>query len=222
MQKVLDDFNERAKEVTDYVAFVKDLEEQKIKISQENRLSKIDVGLLKTLKATAYLLLYNLVESTMRSAIEYIFNEVKTNNISFDNLRQEFKQLIWQNIKNKTTNKLTENIINISTDIISASFNSSDLFSGNVDAKEIKKTSEIYGFSSNTDYDKTRGGVDLLSIKTNRNDLAHGWKSFNDVGRDTTAENLVDISKRVIEYLRQILQNIEQYLNNQEYLELNN
>lgn len=169
MQTVLDDFNKRAKEITDYVVFIKDLENQNIKISQENQVTKIDVELLKTLKATAYLLIYNLIESTMRLAIEYIFNEVKTKNVSFDNLRQELKKLIWQNIKNKSVDKLTEKIINIGKDIIDVSFDSSKLFSGNVDAKEIKETAKKIGFSFQTDDVNTRDGSDLLSIKTHRN-----------------------------------------------------
>lgn len=221
MQTVLGDFKKRAKEVTDYVVFIKDLEDQKIKISNNKKLSQIDIELLKTLKATAYLLLYNLIESTMRLAIEYIFDEIIEKNVSFDNLREELKKLIWQNIKNKSVDQLTKNINNVVTDIINASFDSSKLFSGNVDAKVIKETAKIYGFSDKTDDDKTRGGVDLLSIKTKRNDLAHGWKSFNDLGKDATGENLVEISKRVIEYLRQILKNIEQYLSKEEYLESN-
>lgn len=199
MQTVLSDFNKRAKEVSDYVNFVKDLEEQKTKISKEDNLAKIYVELLKTLKATAYLLLYNLIESTIRSGIEYMFNEIITENIPFDDIRQELKKLIWQNLKNKAVDKLTVNIVNLSRDIISASFDSGDLFSGNVDAKEIKKTAKSYGFSSNTNYTETRGGVYLLSIKTNRNNLAHGWTSFNDVGKDATGENLVEMNQRVID-----------------------
>jgi len=157
----------------------------------------------------------------MRLAIECIFYEIKTKNISFDNLRQEFKKLIWQNIKNKSIDKLTAKIINIGEDIIDASFDSSKLFSGNVDAKEIKETAKKFGFSSQTDNINTRGGSDLLSIKTLRNNLAHGWQSFNDVGKNATGENLVEISERVMKYLRQILENIEEYLADEQYLESN-
>ncbi|MBD2393041.1 hypothetical protein H6G11_02080 [Cyanobacterium aponinum FACHB-4101] len=221
MQTVLDDFNKRAKEITDYIVFIRDLENQSIKINKENQVTKIDVELLKTLKATAYLLIYNLIESTMRLAIECIFYEIKTKNISFDNLRQEFKKLIWQNIKNKSIDKLTAKIINIGEDIIDASFDSSKLFSGNVDAKEIKETAKKFGFSSRTDNINTRGGSDLLSIKTHRNNLAHGWESFNDVGKNATGENLVEISERVMKYLRHILENIEEYLADEQYLESN-
>ncbi|MFO5441674.1 MAG: MAE_28990/MAE_18760 family HEPN-like nuclease, partial [Dolichospermum sp.] len=65
----------------------------------------------------------------------------------------------------------------------------------------------------------TRDGSDLLSIREHRNDLAHGVMSLKDVGRNTSAKNLVEISERVIKYLRQILENIDDYLRNKEYLE---
>lgn len=43
--------------------------------------------------------------------------------------------------------------------------------------------------------------------------------SFKEVGQNTSAENLVEISERVIKYLRQILENIDEYLVKQEYLD---
>jgi hypothetical protein len=64
------------------------------------------------------------------------------------------------------------------------------LFSGNIDAREIRETAKSYGFSDKTDGMKTQNGNDLLKIKTNRNDLAHGDKSFSDVGKDASAEEL--------------------------------
>ncbi|MDJ0636882.1 MAG: MAE_28990/MAE_18760 family HEPN-like nuclease, partial [Xenococcaceae cyanobacterium MO_188.B29] len=97
-------------------------------------------------------------------------------------------------------------------------FDKEKLFSGNIDARKIKQTAEIYGFSYKTDPKKTQDGYDLLKIKTNRNDLAHGFKSFEEVGRDASADELLQIKKRVICYLREILQNIETYISKQEYL----
>ncbi|WP_308256335.1 MAE_28990/MAE_18760 family HEPN-like nuclease [Geminocystis sp. GBBB08] len=189
MQTVLDDFNERAKEVSDYVIFVNNLEEQKIKISQNHKLSKIDVELLKTLKATAYLLLYNLIESTMRNVIQSIFDHINSKKVSFNNLRKELKKYIWQNIKKRSIDKISENIKIIETDIILKSFDPNDIFSGNVDARKIKELSNKYfGFSLDTDKNKTKKGIDLLSIKRNRNDLAHGFQSFNDIGKSNTSE----------------------------------
>lgn len=50
--------------------------------------------------------------------------------------------------------------------------------------------------------------------------MAHGFKSFTEVGRDKTADELLAIESRVVKYLSQILQNIEAYLENHEYLDV--
>lgn len=220
MNRVLDfeDFEERANDVSNYLYFLRDLEQEKILLSQDGVISKIDTELDKNLKATGYLLLYNLVESTMRNAIQSIFDEISNKGVSFDKLRIEIKKIILQNVKKRDVDKVLEQITIISLDIIKYGFSRDDLFSGNVDAREIKEIAKKYGFSAITDRD-TRDGIDLVSIKKNRNDLAHGFMSFKEVGQNTSAENLFEISERVIKYLRQILENIDQYLVNQEYLD---
>ncbi|MBE9252032.1 hypothetical protein IQ226_23635 [Dolichospermum sp. LEGE 00240] len=218
----LDDFDERAKDVSDYLCFLRDLEQGEILLSKDGAISKIDPELDKSLKATGFLLLYNLVESTMRNAIQSIFDEMSKKGVSFDQLKIEIKRIILQNVKKNVqecgVNDFVEQIENIVKDIIQSGFNRDDFFSGNVDAKEIKNIAKKYGFSSKTDV-ATRDGIDLLSIKKNRNDLAHGVMSFKEVGQNTSAENLVEISERVIKYLRQILENIDEYLVKQEYLD---
>jgi hypothetical protein len=218
----LDDFDERARDVSDYLCFLRDLEQEKILLSQDGVISKIDTELDKSLKATGFLLLYNLVESTMRNAIQSIFDEIGNKGVSFDQLRIEIKKIILQNVKKNVqecgVNDVVGKIENIFNDIIQLGFNQDELFSGNVDAKEIRRIAKQYGFSATTDID-TRDGFDLLSIKEHRNDLAHGVMSFKEVGKNTSAENLVQISARVIKYLRQILENIDDYLVNQEYLD---
>ena len=217
------DFDERAQEVSKYFFLLKNLEQGSIKLSMGNpnnhKIKNIDVELEKTLKATGFLLLYNLIESTIRNAIESIFDDMANQNISFDDLKQDIKKIVIDNFKkNKKTDNLLNAINNISLDIIFASFDKGKLFSGNIDARKIRETAEAYGFSCQTTARKTQDGNDLLKIKTNRNDLAHGFKSFEEVGKDATAEDLLQIKKRVICYLREILQNIENYISNQEYL----
>lgn len=217
------DFEERSQEVRSYFLFLKNLEYGSIKLSimRANNFQpkSIDNNLLKTLKATAFLLLYNLIESTMTDAVSAIFDDLKTQNISFDDIQDDLKKIIINNFKdNKSTDKLLADIQNISFDIISASFKKEKLFSGNLDARKIKEIAEKYGFSYQTNPRKTNNGSDLLKIKTNRNDLAHGVKSFEKVGQDYTADDLLKMQKRVIHYLKAILQNIENYISNQEYL----
>jgi hypothetical protein len=222
---LFENFEERCQEVRSYFLFLKNLEHGSIQLNivkaKNQNQKKINDNLLTTLKATGFLLLYNLIESTMTNAIEAIFDELKRNNVCFDDLRDELKKIIIDNIKdkdNKSTDNLLADIQDISVDIISASFNKNRLFSGNVDAKKIKDIASKYGFSCTTNKRKTRDGIDLLKVKTNRNDLAHGFKSFQDVGKIYFEDDLLEIEKRVTSYLREILRNIESYLSNQEYL----
>ena len=143
-------------------------------------------------------ILYNLVEATMRNGIEAIFDELKNEGISYDLIRPELKKIVLKNLRKRKLNDIHLSITAIPIDIITVGFDNQDLFSGNIDARKIKDTAIEYGFSYSTDARKTSNGFDLLSVKANRNDLAHGFKSFTEVGRDKTADELLVIKSKVI------------------------
>ncbi len=217
------DFHERSREVSKYFIFLKSLEQRYIKLrmkgfKENQKIKVIDSELLKTLKASGFLLLYNLVEATMRNGIEAIFEELQGKGVSYEQVKPELKKIVLKNLKKRNPDKLVASIESISLDIITVGFDKQDLFSGNVDGRLIRNIAKNYGFSPKTDYGKTGDGKDLLIIKENRNNLADGFKSFAEVGRDKSADELVEIKNKVVKYLREILDNIEQYLAEQEYL----
>ncbi|MCY7386037.1 MAG: hypothetical protein LH628_26425 [Microcoleus sp. CAN_BIN18] len=219
---LFEDFNERSREVSKYFMFIKSLEQGTTKLSiGDNRpkIKEIDSELVETLKASGFLLLYNLVESTMRNAIQAIFDELQGQGVSYDQIRPELKKIVLKNLKKRDPDKIFSSITAISIDIIIAGFDKEDIFSGNLDGRKIRTTAIEYGFSHQTNYAKTGNGSDLLIIKQNRKDLAHGFKSFADVGKDKTANELLEIKNKTVRYLREILQNIEQYLSSQDYLD---
>jgi hypothetical protein len=225
MQTVLLDFNTRVQEINEYFLFLEGLVNETTKLvvlgnSDVPNIRAIDPDLAKTLKANGFLLLYNLVESSMRNAIEAIFDELKSKKVPFDSIRLEIKRVVLQNFKSRSPDDVHTRIKDISIDIITTGFKSRELFSGNIDQDEIAKTAKKYGFSCDTDYSKTRHGKNLYDIMKNRNDLAHGNKSFSEVGKDTSIVDLLKVKEEVIEYLHQILNNIERYLAAQEYLDI--
>jgi MAE_28990/MAE_18760-like HEPN len=224
MQAVLIEFNTRVQEINEYFIFIKNLIDETIKLaiveedSSEQKIRGVDRELAKTLKANGFLLLYNLVESSMRNAIEAIFDELKEQKISFNSVRVEIKKIVIQNFKNRSPDDIHANMTDISIDIIMAGFRSRELFSGNIDRDKITNIARKYGFSCDTDYSKTKHGKNLDSIMRNRNDLAHGNKSFAEVGKETSIEDLIKIKEEVIEYVGQILKNISSYIDKKEYL----
>lgn len=224
MQTVLLDFYTRVQEVNLYFEFLEALIQKTTKLAVsgdngEQKITAINDDLAKILKANAFLILYNLVESTMRNAIEAIFNEIRSKKVSFDSVRIEIKKIVIYNFKNRSPDNIHSKIKDISLDIITAGFNSRELFSGNVDRKVITETARKYGFSFDTDYSKTKHGEHLYDIMQHRNDLAHGNKSFAEIGQKAGLEDLFKVKEEVIEYLQQILQNIQDYLDKQEYLD---
>jgi hypothetical protein len=64
----------------------------------------------------------------------------------------------------------------------------------------------------------TRGGERLLTVKSNRNDLGHGDKSFSEVGREHDVRDLMVIKEEVFKYLSDILANVERYISERQYL----
>ena len=139
--------------------------------------------------------------------------------MTYEDIREELKKVVLKNFKDCSTDKLLSKVTNISIDIVSKCFDSEKIISGNLDARKIKDFAKSYGFSYQTNSQITKDGKELLTVKNKRNDLAHGVFSFCDCGKDYAIEELLKIKQEVISYLREILQNIEEYLNIEAYYE---
>lgn len=173
---------------------------------------------LKTLKGAAFLLLYNLVESTMRNGIIAIFDELKGKNVSFDDVRKELRIIALKNLKAMKPEEQASRITILATDIFASAFRPDELFNGNIDAQKIRETARVYGFSAQTNARVTKSGEKLKTVKRNRNDLGHGHVSFEEVGRDHSTVELREIKDQIIAFISDIISNIEKYIAEQRYL----
>jgi MAE_28990/MAE_18760-like HEPN len=217
MLAVQQDFTEREQEVSRYFAFLRCFADKEIAFNVQgaSRFSPATERdeLFKTLKANGFLLLYNLVESTLKNSIEAIFDELKLRSVSFDHCRLEVRKLVLKNLKKRDVDKVIKDVSLISVDVAFATFRKDELVSGNVDARLVRELADDYGFAA------PKGRSDgLLTVKTNRNDLAHGWKSFSEVGRDFDLERLEEIMKEVVDFLRALLASVADYITTQSYL----
>lgn len=222
MKDVKRDFKERCDEIDLYFSFVEKAAKRGSKIALSNgAVEKVDTKLAKTLKANGFILLYNLIESSITKSIEQIYVKMKHESTKFDDIKVGIRRELINHLKtNKNTDKFVESINSIAEDIIEQCFSPDKVFSGNVDARKIREVSQKYGFSVRTNYRKTKGGLELKTVKDKRNDLAHGIFSFQEVGHNYTVQDLLRIKKEVIAYLSQILDNIENYITNKEYLNI--
>ena len=218
MIRVHRDFQDRVAEIGDYFIFIQNVEKGDTELKQRN----LDVSaysvqerenLLRTFKASAFLLLYNLMESTVTNAVEAIFDELTDQGTTFDSCCNEIRRIVLSNLKQCDIDHLLSSMNCLAIDVVNKTFRKERIVSGNVDARKIKEVAKEYGFTP-----PSADGGDLLTVKSNRNDLAHGSKSFAEVGRDYTMEELITIKNKVIYYLNAMLNNVATYINQRHYL----
>lgn len=227
MQTVIDDFDDRVKEIKNYFNFLELLDKDVPKLTySEKGLGmefKIDTSLSRILKANGFILLYNLVEATCRNSLWTILEQIKKDNLGITDIREELK-LIWlthqfKNWRNSNDDNLIKKINSIVDYIVNGSildFQKEHLdLSGNVDARKIRILANDFGFSSDVTNPQT--GNDLHEIKKNRNYLAHGNKTFIECGKDYSVNQMLAFKDNVIIYLTDILQNISIYIQNKDY-----
>ncbi|MBV9434871.1 MAG: hypothetical protein JOZ44_02390, partial [Acidobacteria bacterium] len=194
----------------------------KIPRGQGYRTAEVEEDLVKILKANAYLLLYNLVESSIRAGLIEIYDTIHAAGLSFDDLTSELQIVLLQDLFPPDVAQVegiaqrVHEFVRQTVKEEAVQFDPQKIkFAGNVDARKVRHICEEYGFSSKTR--NIRGGDRLVEVKRERNYLAHGLKSFVESGRDVTYQDLDQIKRQVVSYVRQILNNIQRFINAKRY-----
>lgn len=218
MTSVQQEFQDRVQEIEAYLGLIAGLDEGRTALVQKESgaaaySSQAQDDLVRTSKASALLLLYNLMESTASNAVEAIYDEMANRDVAFDACRREVRLVVLANLKRHAPAKILPDLTQLTTDIISKAFQKDKLVSGNVDAEEIRGIADTYGFRH-----PAADGRDLLTVKSHRNDLAHGVKSFAEVGRTFSMQDVVRLKDQVITYLTALLESVAHYIAQQHYL----
>jgi hypothetical protein len=198
------DFKDRSRQVSSYLLW----------LSRQEKLRALPDGVLNTAKASALLLLYNLIESTSTNAIQNVFDAMTTRQVSYDQLTMAMKKIALDNLKRRKPGKMAELITSIGIDIYRVSFDREDVFSGNVDAKLLRDTMRDFGIRQTHDYLEP----ELLTLKTQRNELAHGVLSFADAGKEITARELIAKYWKVRIFFNNMLADYTDYINSTQYV----
>lgn len=219
------DFEQRKDEIDEYFSFLEILNNENVslKYSDINGVQNIQISLKlhKIFIANTFLLLYNIVESTVRNSIVEIYNKIQDDEISYKDLSEKIKQ-IWLHKKRKTfimkeegnesiekkLQNIIEEIINIEIIVLTEK----DIhISGNIDAQEIRKLADKIGFETSKD------GRHLEDIKIKRNRLAHGEQTFYEIGKDFTYNELNHYKQNTFEHLEDVIGKIEKFINEKKY-----
>jgi hypothetical protein len=246
MKEFIRDFHKRVVEIDKYFDLVDRIEQLGIfaanSIIFPSGEYTVDSDLQKILKSHCYLLLYNLVESSIRNGIIAIHDAISIDNLTYKNLSPKIKKLwllndrsksfISSNIKKDTITTNLQEIIEFILDDQIVSLDESNIpISGNLDAKTINDLINMYGFSGNLGISSKEIDKILNFVVKIRCDLAHGNVSFSDASNeiiwkrsisnadssDRVYRYLVDDKEKIVGYLTHLLQNINDYIENKKY-----
>jgi len=184
----------------------------------------IDIELIKILKANGFLLLYNLIEATIRKSIEAIFSAIHLENLTFQQLSDKLKKL-WINqkalplkegIDAVTYDKIRSLLENVANSIIDNQIMQLKTecvrISGNIDARSIREIAAKIGFEQSKD------GSLLDTIKKKRNHLAHGEFTFGEIGKEFSVNDMIKYKDSACAHLTDVLKNIEDYIASKKFI----
>ncbi|MCD4795533.1 MAG: hypothetical protein K8R54_20045 [Bacteroidales bacterium] len=242
MITVDNEFKDRVEEIEIYFNLLRKVEDDYLILSHKSEIEKrfeIDTDLFKVLKANGFLLLYNLIESTILNCIVAVFDELEEKKQTYLNVSEAIRKY-WLKNKYKHDEKIKkESVVNqfykISSDIFNNVIMSIDKtkieYAGSIDTVRIAKIADDLGIILNMSYfRKNKHGVAFEEIRKHRNNLAHGKMTFSNIGKNVTyngdgidgtkSMGLFHFKKYTIEHLSSFIDNIRDFIKNEKYRDI--
>lgn len=214
MENTFSIFKDRKEEIEFYFSVLLDIE------NTNSNIHTIDnTRFYKIMKSNFLLMLYNLVEACIVSGMLEIYESLKDEKCSYNQVIKEI-QNIWSKYKindlygkatkrgtyEKRVQQIIQDVITDSPIILSK--NALEV-KGNLNAKKIKEICNQHKIRYQL---KTKGEC-LEQLRRERNSLSHGDVSFSDCAKDLTSNDLEKIKDEVFLFLKGILKGMEEYYN---------
>ena len=201
------DFADRAREVARYLRWLR---------ANESHLS---TPLLATMRAAAFLLIYNMVESSARALTETILDVVGPAALPLSDLSPHLRrEFLRQALRKGAQYDLIGDLDDPAHDV-TRHYDPEKIFSGNVDAKAIRERLVQLG-CPDVDF-RVQHGINtglLKNLRNTRNDLAHGTKSFAGVGGSAPQSLIEDTFVAALRTLRLAFNEVEGLLARNDHL----
>lgn len=209
-------FEARAAELRAYIEFLITVEKVRTRLSTGRRTIDFDAEVKKMLKATFFLVAYNIVEATTRAAFQEIYDQSDGVVPSFDKLIDGWQRTVVKSHLRRFVSGDRDVGAHYDTVIALAARTAERLhvslqglpFSGNVDQILIREWCDDHNIKMIIPK-SAQGGQSLSVIRNKRNELAHGEISFGDLGKDYFAGELRDMTRRMTRFMDAFLRAID-------------
>lgn len=221
-------------EIAAYLDFLKVAVERRATLSAKDGELQfpLTLELTHTLKANLVLLLYSVMEATLVQLLDEMHVAIGANCSSADALNAQLLRVVLRTVKKDSKSTVLSSATPLHTSLFrywmddwnsrtSGKDKRVDGISGSVDSVVFYEQLKKFGVVAQTTNDRPPThltNIALQKVKTNRNELAHGEKSFTDLGRDLAVPTLETDSIAVFDTLRKIASEVDNYLLGRHYL----
>ncbi|TAE74476.1 MAG: hypothetical protein EAZ85_04625 [Bacteroidetes bacterium] len=230
MQIIKQEFSDRVDEINRYFQLLENITEKDAQLifpNESDRRENLNIRLGLTLKSGLILLLYNLVESSISKCLGAIHQSLTDENLSYFQMSDDL-QKIWlkyhYELLNDNGNNNDRNISQLQTMVEILSTNktviislddskklSESLYSGNLDAKEIRKIAKKYGVSFELE------SKEIRFVEQMRNKLAHGEVSFEEGCQDKPIQYMRKVKDETINFINEFTIAVENFITERKY-----
>ncbi|TAJ53021.1 MAG: hypothetical protein EPN60_14420 [Nevskiaceae bacterium] len=225
---------QRSLEISAYLDFLKVAVERRAMLSAKDGELQLPLTLelTHTLKANLILLLYSAMEATLVQLLDEMHDAIGANCSSADALNAQLLRVVLKAVKKDSKSTVLSSASPLHTSLFrywmddwkgrtSGKDKRIDGISGSVDSLVFYEQLKKFGVVAQTPNDRPPAHLTdaaLQKVKTNRNELAHGEKSFTDLGRNLAVSTLETDSLAVFDTLRKIAAEVDNYLQGRRYL----
>lgn len=173
------------------------------------------------LKSNAYIMMYNMIESTIKEIIFALYDNINAANLTYREISLKLQEL-WESHQfenldkgNAKANKYKQEAHKMITSIIknnTVKFNNNNIkLSGNADFENVLIIMQKHGIKVDTSH-IGKYSDELRNIKNIRNSLAHGGTSFIESGRDISFNDINKMCMHTEEYLEQLIKDANYFI----------
>ena len=175
----------------------------------------VDLQMQCCIKAQTLVLLYNMVESTICECLNFIYDAVADDGLTYADLTDEMRYMWTQSCKR---GKRPEADLDdaakmpLIVDFEEMAINTS----GSIDIRKIYEAFEKHGCAIDEDK-RDECGNSFLTVKNKRNLLAHGNVSFSQCGASYTFSNLEKMRTDIITFLTIVIAVTKKFVEDKKY-----
>ena len=222
MEDVRVDAKKRFDEIELFLKILKELEKMPRSTAEKLPSARQSSSLLK---ACTFLLLYNAIESCVRSTLAQIYMDIETSKVTYSGTSSNIRELWLRqqfNVPTDTANHATYLALaakvadSVSIEDVMKLESRKLPISGNLDGDSIRILCNKHGLDLRVPK-WAKGGVEMATVKDQRNALAHGHKSFAECGRDYAVKDLSRIVRQTQHFLNGFMRSAALFSKNSGY-----